>query len=158
MCFIWKDYTSEYAPFINSWLDTQAISMTGIDQGWNEYWDDVLEDAKNFSGSKEYGKIVYENDKPIAVIAFGYYRGVVTISEIIVDPLLRGQGRGSRIIIELIEHADELIGEKIDQYTAVIYPDNIASQKAFEKAGFRFDYAHDDGDAWYYTLYTESKN
>lgn len=151
MYFIWKDYTSEYAPFINTWLDTQAISMTGIDQGWNEYWNDVLEDAKNFSGSKEYCKIVYENDKPVAVISFGYYKSIVTISEIVVDPLLRGQGKGSRIIIDLLEYSDELIGGKIDRYTAVIYPDNIASQKAFEKAGFRFDYAHKDGDAWYYT-------
>ena len=33
---------------------------------------------------------------------------------------------------------------------AVIFPSNKASQKAFEKAGFKYETIHPDGDAMYY--------
>lgn len=43
-----------------------------------------------------------------------------------------------------------ILGRTIKDAEAVIFPDNIASQKAFEKAGFIFYSEHPDGDAWNY--------
>lgn len=151
MKFVWKDYNSEYAALIDSWLDEHAVAMTGLDQGWDEYRNAVVEDGKNYPGSRDLCKVVYNNGVPFAVVAYGYYKGVVTVSEVITDPMQRGKGLGSQAIAELIKYSETLVGDKIDRYTAVIYPNNAASQRAFEKAGFSFERVHDDGDALYYS-------
>ncbi len=69
---------------------------------------------------------------------------------VFVAPEERSKGKGSLIIADLIENSNELIGLQINQYKAVIFPNNPASKRAFEKAGFKFECAHPDGDAWYY--------
>ena len=60
-----------------------------------------------------------------------------------------GQGLGGKLLQELLA-GEEIIGFAIENAEAVIFPSNIASQKAFEKAGFRYHHAHEDGDAFYY--------
>lgn len=102
MIFEWIDYIAEYAPLIDSWLDDTAIEMTGIDEGWDSYWNAVLIDALNYPGCVDYCKMVFTDGKPIAVVAFGYYRGDVTISEIIISPEMRSKGYGSKILKELV--------------------------------------------------------
>lgn len=133
---------------VDSWLDGGAMAMTGLDQGWDDYWQAVLSDAKNFPGCKDFCKVIWENGTAIAAICFGWFGGVVTISEILVAPEQRGKGYGTRILAELVALADRLIDEKIEKFCAVIFASNLPSQRAFTKAGFVFDYA-DDG-SWNY--------
>ncbi len=72
------------------------------------------------------------------------------ISEIIIAPEKRGMGYGSALIRELTENTLDIIGKNVKLFEAVIFPSNIASQKAFEKSGFKFVSSHSDDDAWYY--------
>jgi len=65
------------------------------------------------------------------------------ISEFLICPDMRGKGFDSSIL-------KEIIGTEIKTATAVIFPDNIASQKAFTKAGFALQSVHPDGDALNY--------
>lgn len=152
MEFAWTDYRNEYAAMVDGWLDENAVSMTGLDMGWDDYWNAVQADAVNFPGCKDFCKLVSENGAPIAVICYGCYEGIATISEIVVAPLHRGNGIGTRILRELVSHADELLGEQADRFCAVIFPENLPSQRAFENAGFVFESAHDDGTSWNYVL------
>ena len=86
----------------------------------------------------------------IAAIAVGLWKGELTISELIVAPEKRSRGSGSALLIELLENSGGILGKDFESAKAVIFPDNAASQKAFERAGFHFESAHPDGDAWYY--------
>ena len=65
--------------------------------------------------------------------------------EVLVAPEKRGQGKGSALIKELLDH-EEILGFIIQESEAVIYPGNTASQKAFENAGFTHHHNHTDGD------------
>ena len=150
MKFQWTDYSAEDAPMVDRWLDADAVAMTGLDMLWDDYWNAVLADAVNFPGCKDYCKMVRENGMAVAAVCFGRYEGVATVSEIVVVPQFRGRGYGTRILQELIAHSDELLGEKVGKICAVIFPANVASQRAFEKAGFVCDYAHEDGTALHY--------
>ena len=76
--------------------------------------------------------------------------GRLTISEFIVSPEMRNQGHGTAILRELLRYTQEILGVSFQQAVAVIFPNNQASQRAFEKAGFIFESSHPDGDAWYY--------
>lgn len=152
MNFTWADYIPEYAVLVDSWLDDTAIKMTGIEDGFDEEWRATLDEAKNFPGCKDFCKIVSQNGVPFAAVKYGYYQDNATVSVIIVDPAQRGKGRGSAVLRELVANTNTLVGEKVDKFDAVIFPSNASSQKAFEKAGFLFDYAHEDGDALYYTF------
>jgi GNAT superfamily N-acetyltransferase len=75
--------------------------------------------------------------------------GSVTVMEIVVDPEKRGQGIGRKLLKELLARED-IIGFSIVKSEAVIFPTNIASQKAFTNAGFRYHHTHEAGDALYY--------
>lgn len=150
MILDWNDYTGEDAHLVDQWLDEVAVAMTGIDQGWDAYWQAVLADAKNFPGCRDVCKIVRKDGLPIAVVAFGCYQGTAVISEIVVAPDLCSKGYGSEIIRELLAYSDIFLGEYNDRFTAVIFPDNLPSKKAFAKAGFVPDQIRDDAEAWVY--------
>ena len=139
MYFTWYDYNPKTMSFIENWLDESAIKATGLDEGFcdfYEYW--ASEDGENF-----WCKVVFENDTPFAVIAFSQYEQVICISEILIAPEKRGQGKGLKLLKEFLD-SEEIIGFPIQKSEAVIYPDNIASQKAFEKAGFKYHSTNKD--------------
>ncbi len=150
MEFTWTDYSAEDGVLVDSWLDENAVAMTGLDMGWDVYWHAVLADAINFPGCKDRCKLVSENGVPIAAICFGCYEGIATVSELVVAPMCRGKGVGTRILRELIANCDAWLGERPAGFTAVIFSDNLPSQRAFEKAGFVFAHAHEDATAWNY--------
>ena len=100
MIFEWINYQLEDAGLVDSWMDAKAVAMTGIDQGWDAYWNAVTADAKNYPGCRDFCKIVRKNGMAVAAVVYGSYRGIATVSEIIVDPLQRGKGLGTQILLE----------------------------------------------------------
>lgn len=140
--FQWVDYTSQYAPLVNSWLDEDAIDMTGLDMGWDHYWQAVREDAANFHGCQDFCKVILHDGVPCAAVCYGIYQNTMTISEIVVAPNVRRQGIGTRLLTELIEFTSEA---DVDSLTAVVFPQNLASRKAFLNAGFCLDRRTEDG-------------
>lgn len=124
--------------------------MTGLDEGFDNYVNSVIADNANYPGAKDYFKVIFEGDIPIAVAVYGMYEGIVTIAEIVVAPNERGKGKGTQVISELLDICTTSANNDIKQFRAVIFPNNMPSQRAFEKAGFHFESAHEDGDAWYY--------
>ena len=150
MNFIWRDYNPETMGFVENWLDEYAVRMTGMDDGFRQEYEYWANEDYNTVGENFWCKVVFENEIPFAVIEFGMHEGVVTIMETLVAPEKRGQGMGSKAIKELLEKSKTIIGIDIEKAEAIIYPSNIASQKAFEKAGFKYHHTHEDGDAMTY--------
>ena len=144
---IWRDYTKEDTALVDSWLDADAVRLTGLDEGFDEfcrYWENESDPVR---GEYFRCKIVSENPRPFAAIAFGYYSGTVTIMEIVVDPALRGQGRGTAVLREFIKNAADWIKQPISVFEAVVFENNPASQVAFYKAGFVRN--EKDRDRWH---------
>lgn len=144
---IWRDYTKEDAALVDSWLDADAVRLTALDEGFDEfrrYWENESDPAR---GEYFRCKLVSENTRPFAVIAFGYCSGTVTIMEIVVDPALRGQGRGTALLREFIKNAADWIKQPISVFEAVVFENNPVSQIAFYKAGFVRN--EKDRDRWH---------
>lgn len=147
MNFGWTDYDTSMT-FIEDWLDDETIRVTGLDDGFRdfyEYWK-----SEDITGGTFRCKVVSENDKPSAVIAIGSNEGKHIIMEFVVNPEDRNKGKGTEILKELLAESNKILGKEINFAEAVIYPSNPASKRAFEKAGFIFGHAHEDGDALYY--------
>ncbi len=136
--------------YVENWLDETAAQMTGMDEGFRQEYEYWSNEDYNVVGENFWCKVVFENKNPFAVIEFGMHGGIVTIMETLVAPEKRGQGMGSKAIKELLENAKNIIGIDIEKAEAIIFPSNIASQKAFEKAGFKYHSTHEDGDAMTY--------
>ena len=154
MQYRWLDYVSDYAPLIDSWLDDDARRYTGCDDGWEDYFNYWKNDSQTQMGVNFWEKVIFCNDVPLAVVSIGFSENRFTVSEFIVAPDYRNQGHGSVILRELLENGRMILGREVESAFAVIFPNNIPSQKAFQKAVFQFESAHPDGDAWYYTYYT----
>ena len=151
MNMIWKDYDPDTMPFVEDWLDEQAVHTTGMDDGWrafHEYW---ITEGGCVPGTDYWCKVVYDDEIPFAIIALSLHEGVSHIMELLMKQEMRGRGLGTMLLRELLSNGETIIGHPIEKATAVIFPDNLASQMAFEHAGFTFDYADEDGDAWNYS-------
>ena len=151
MNFVWYDYNPNTMSFIETWLDESAVESTGLDEcfrAFYEYWasEDGFVVGENF-----WCKVISENDEPFGVIAFCQHEHKTIIMEVLIAPDKRGQGKGSALLKELLNNK-EIIDFTILISEAVIYPSNIASQKAFERAGFIYYNNHkdDNGDSMHY--------
>lgn len=150
MNYEWKDYTPENTSFVEDWLDDEAVNETGLDDGWRDFYEYWLNDKNTLLNKNFWCKVVFENSVPFAAVALGFHDDRIIVMELVVNPEERGKGKGTALLKELLACGDAIISKKITNAEAVIYPSNIASKKAFENAGFKFDYAHEDGDALYY--------
>ena len=149
MLFKWTDYNT-LMTFVEDWLDDEAVRVTGLDNGFRdfyEYWTN-----ENTPGTNYWCKVVSENDKPFAVITIGKDENRFIFMEFVIAPDMRNQGKGTLILNELLKESKIILGQEIESAEAVIFPSNPASQKAFEKAGFVFSHADEDGDAFYYVF------
>lgn len=150
MKFNWADYNISM-DFVETWIDEEAVRATGLDDGFRdfyEYWKNESIPGKNY-----WCKIVSENNTPFAVVTVGKDEHRFIFMEFLISPNMRNQGKGTLVLKELLSDSNAILGQKIESAEAVIFPSNPASQKAFEKAGFVFSYADDDGDALYYVFH-----
>ena len=150
MRFIWTEYHREDAETVEKWMDSTARKNMGCEDGWAEYADACMREPETVMGENFWLMTVSEEGTPFAAIAVGLWEGELTISELVVAPEKRGRGSGPALLAELLENSGAILGKDFISAKAVIFPDNAASQRAFEKAGFHFESAHPDGDAWYY--------
>ena len=149
MNFIWCDYDPETMEFIENWLDESAVKCTGLDEGFRDFYEYWANEDGFIVGENYWCKVVYQEEKPVAVIAFCKDENKIVIMEILVEPEKRGQGFGTKLLKDLLE-SDEIIGFTIYKSEAVIFPSNIASRKAFENAGFQCHHTYEDGSAMLY--------
>lgn len=145
MNYVWNDYNPDTMSFIENWLDESAVNSTGLDEGFRAFYEYWASKDGFILGSNFWCKVTFENNKPFAVIAFCQYEHKTIIMEVLVAPEKRGQGKGSTLLKELLNNVG-ILGFRIQKSEAVIYPSNIASQKAFENAGFKYHHNQKDGN------------
>ena len=145
MNYVWRDYDPETMMDIENWLDESAVRSTGLEDGFCSFYEYWIKEDGFCLGENFWCKVVYENGQPFAVIAFCRHEDKINIMEVLIDQKKRGRGKGSKLLKELLG-SNMVTGFYIQKAEAVIYPDNIASQKAFENAGFKCRRTHKDED------------
>lgn len=157
MNYVWCDYNPNTMSFIENWLDESAVNSTGLDEGFRAFYEYWANEDGFVLGENFWCKVAFEDNKPFAVIAFCQHEHKTIIMEVLVTPEKRGQGKGSALLKELLNN-EGILGFRIQKSEAVIYPSNIASQKAFENAGFKYHHNHKDGngDSVYYVYESSS--
>lgn len=150
MKFTWEDYSATYKDVVETWLDEEAKRFTGCDDGFEEYYNYWINEADTKLGENFWAKIILQDNIPVGILVLAQWENVFTVSEYIISPDYRGNGIGSSALAELLTESKMILGVEILNASAVIYPNNVPSQKAFKKAGFRFESEHPDGDAWNY--------
>ena len=149
MRFIWREYDPNAMPFVEEWLDEKAIQFTGIDNKWqafHQYW---ITDGKMNIGIDYWCKVVYDGGTPFAIIAFCLHEGNLHIMELLVRPEMRGRGYGTLLLRELLSNGKLIIDHKIEKATAIVFSNNRASRKTFEKVGFTSDATNGQDDIKY---------
>ena len=164
MKFIWRDYDTTDKTVIENWLDEEARFYTGIDGSFEDVYRYWLSESDISSENKIWCKVIFQANEPVAVLLMGVSSPMhigcneydYTVSELIVAPGLRGKGIGTAVLKELIKHDIDILGKEILSAKAVIFPNNIASKRVFERAGFIYEFTHPDADAEYY-IYRKDK-
>lgn len=143
--YVWKDYNPDTMSFIENWLDESAVNTTGLYEGFRTFYEYWASEDGFVLGSNFWCKVAYVDNKPFAVIAFCQHEHKTIIMEVLVTPEKRGQGKGSTLLKEFLNNAG-ILGFRIQKCEVEIYPSNIASQKVFKNAGFKYHHIHRDGN------------
>ena len=154
MAFYWKDYRAETMAFVENWLDADAIRLTGLEDGFRDFYEYWAAEDGYCVGRNYWCKVAYDAEIPIGIIACALYEGNIKVMEILVAPNKRGLGYGTKMLNEILG-TSEILGFPVRKSEAVIFPDNHASQRAFEKAGFYRHHTYEDGTALIYTYEQE---
>ena len=147
--YIWRDYDPQAMDFVDAWLDAESIRSTGLEDGFQDFYDYWAHEDGFILGKNYWCKVIYIGDTPFAVMALCLHEGKLSIMEMLVAPEFRGRGRGTKLLRQLLG-SDKVLGFPIPKCEAVIFPNNVASQRAFEKAGFSCFHVHAAGTALYY--------
>lgn len=139
----WKPYCNDNAPLVDTWLDAEAVRETGLEDGWQSYYAYWMAESRAGEG-KDRCFLISQGNRPFAVMYIVVSGGEMVISEYVVAPDWRGKGHGSAILRELLDNAARLLNTEVSQARAVIFPDNAASVRAFEKAGFALESRNHD--------------
>jgi len=144
------DYDPVLHAAIDSWRsgDITEFAMDGpISEEWRYY----IDTPEYQVGVDAFCKVVLLDGKPIAVmVVLGNTK--VGINPIIVDPARTGQGHCGAILREFAENVEAILPGKNERIHVYIDNENIASIRAFAKAGFARVGEHPDGDGAYYEL------
>ena len=131
----WVDYSKDYREIVESFLDDEAIKSTGCDDGFEAFYTYWMSEEDTRLNENFWFKVISTDQKPIAIIAIAKSpQNEFTVSEFIIAPTERRKGHGKAILKELLSNSSTILGERIDLARAVIFPSNIASQKAFAGA------------------------
>ena len=149
--YTWSDYNPHTMQYVDDWLDESAISATGLDDGFRAFYDYWANEDGFVIGENFWCKVITENGIPLAVIAFCQHDQTIFVMEVVVATQHRGRGIGTKLLKELL-NSNEIIGCTVQKSEAVIFSSNLASQRAFEKAGYRYQYTYEDGTAMIYSF------
>jgi hypothetical protein len=157
MNYKWVDYCEKYEDEIDKWMSDELILRYATEDGIrkdHEYYMGISDDydGHDFKLNKNYFcKVVLDESAVIAVIIILASEGYpVSINPIIVNPNFRNKGYCTKIIGELINNTNEIIGLERNAFEAGIDFDNKASIKVFEKNGFILAGTHKSGDFTYW--------
>ena len=146
----------DYDPVLHRALDdwrSEAIARFAMDGPISEEWQYYLDAPEYRAGENAFCKVVLLNNQPIAVmIVFCNLEHPVNINPIAVDPARTGQGHGSAILREFVEHIDAILPFHSGRMEMVIDNENTAAIHVAEKAGFVRVREHPDGDVANYEL------
>ena len=155
--YVWRDYDPRTMQYVENWLDEETVKTTGLDEGFRVFYEQWANEDGFVVGENFWCKVVYENCTPIAVIAFCQHKDTMLVMEFVVAPQKRGRGIGTTLLKEFLGN-EEIVGFVIPKSEAVIFPHNIASQKAFENAGYQHHHTYEDGTAMYYVYESSSES
>ncbi len=149
MQYNWIPYSNDHASLVDSWLDACAMKETGLEDGWRKFYDYWMTENPSDEG-KDCCFLISDDKIPFAVIYIAIMDTNITISEYVVAPNKRGMGYGAAALKEFLDHSVQLLNFNASAAKAVVFSSNIASQKAFEKAGFALASKDLDGAIYYY--------
>ena len=160
MCFNWTDYPAQYEDEIETWCDESAIRFAldgeSIKSEHQWYLDNYTHNSSYFC------KIILDGETPVALLMLAtwneakvrFNENFIYIDTLIINPALRNQGYGTRIVIDIMKNVNQLIGSGSNVFIAQIHKDNGISEKLATKLGFQIVYT--DSAPWFDWIYPAS--
>ena len=140
--YIFEEIRKDDCGLFNSWLKHEKINeWIGIDD-YFDYFEAINPNPDYFLIKASFdNKIIGEIGLEI-IDEVGYIA-------LMINPGEQSKGHGRKILELFMCRLNQIIGRKIKHVEAGIFPDNAASKRCFESAGFRFVKNGGDGEMLY---------
>ena len=159
MRFNWIDYPAQYEDVIETWCDEAAVrfALDGDSVKSEHHW--YLNESNYTHNSDYFCKTILDGETPVALLMLAVWNeakirlneNFIYLDTLIINPALRNQGYGTRIVIDIMNRAGQLVGDGSNVFIAQIHKDNDISQKLANKLGFHLAYmSAGDWSDWIY--------
>jgi RimJ/RimL family protein N-acetyltransferase len=166
MHFTWIDYPAKYEDEIETWCDEPAVRFALDENSVKTEHQWYLDSDKYTHNENYFCKIVLYDDMPVALIMLAIFNdetkahlteNIVYLDTLIINPALRNQGFGSRIINDVLQNTDQIIGNSPNIFILQIHKDNEISNKLASKLGFYLICTEDEKNHdWFDWVYPAS--
>lgn len=165
MQFTWVDYPNQYEAELENWCDDTVLYAIDSESIKEEH-DWYIHESSHTLNKDYFCKIVLDGEIVAALIMLVIRKNelktcitenIVYIDTFIINPAVRQQGYGTKIIDELIQHAEKIIPFANNIIIAQIHKENDNSKKLFTKSGFHYIYTDaEENDEWFDWIYPPS--
>jgi hypothetical protein len=145
MHFTFIDYPSQYENEIETWCDESAIRFALDGDNVKTEHQSYLDADKYTQGENYFCKIILDGDMPVALFMLVILKdeiktylteNIVYLDTLIINPMLRYQGYGAKIITDVLLHSDRIIGSSHCVFISQIHKDNVHAKRLAAKIGF----------------------
>jgi len=165
MRFDWIDYPAQYEDEIETWCDEAAVCFA-LDDDSVKIEHQWYLDSDNYTYNSDYFcKIIFDGETPVAILMMAKWNeatlrlneNVIYLDTLIINPALRNQGYGTRIVTNVMKRVNQLVGDGTNIFIAQIHKDNDISKKLAGKLGFHRIYldfmVNDTNRDWFDWIY-----
>jgi len=151
--------SEKYEDAIEAWCDESAIRFALDDDSVKSEHQWYLDSDKYTHGENYFCKIVLDGDTPVALFMLAVFNddtkahlteSVVYLDTLIINPTLRNQGYGTKIITEVLRHSDQIIRSSYCVFISQIHKDNDAAKNLAARLGFHFIYTEAEKDNYWF--------
>ena len=166
MHFTWIDYPDKYENEIETWCDEPAIRFALDEDNIRTEHQWYLDSDKYVYNENYFCKIVLDGNTPIAIFMLASFydetkmhltESIIYLDTLIINPILRNQGLGSKIITDVLQNSEQIVGCSSCIFISQIHKENDIAKKLATKLGFYFIYTEaEKNHEWFDWVYPAS--
>ena len=145
MQLIWIEYPNQHENEIETWCDEFAVCFALDDNSVKAEHQWYLNSDKYTHNKNYFCKVVLDGNVPVALLMVAVFEDamkthlherIVYLDTLIINPAVRGQGYGTRVVADFLQNANEIIGVGHYIFVSQVHKDNDIAKKLCTKLGF----------------------
>lgn len=149
MNFDWRDISRKDTEEFNQWSNSEDFKIKSKENTIDKYLHtnnygglgELIKMFLNVKGKDMFLKVATDNGRMIGIIVAmkldNQPKNTIECMMFAVNPTLQGKGYGTAMLFDVVKYPEKIFGISNCKFVSYVNKENIASETAFKKAGFK---------------------